>query len=63
MPELQARSRQPRRGIYILPTLFTIGTIFCGFYAVINTMKGSSIWRPWRLALRLLRRLTVALPA
>ena len=40
MPELQARNRQPRRGIYILPTLFTIGTIFCGFYAVINTMKG-----------------------
>ena len=40
MPELQAKSRQPRRGIYILPTLFTIGTIFCGFYAIINTMKG-----------------------
>ena len=40
MAELQARGRQPRRGIYILPTLFTIGTIFCGFYAVINTMKG-----------------------
>jgi CDP-diacylglycerol--serine O-phosphatidyltransferase len=40
MAELQTRSRQPRRGIYILPTLFTIGTIFCGFYAVINTMKG-----------------------
>jgi CDP-diacylglycerol--serine O-phosphatidyltransferase len=36
----QPKSRQPRRGIYILPTLFTIGTIFCGFYAVINTMKG-----------------------
>jgi len=40
MTELQGKSRQPRRGIYILPTLFTIGTIFCGFYAVINTMKG-----------------------
>lgn len=40
MAELQAKGRQPRRGIYILPTLFTIGTIFCGFYAVINTMKG-----------------------
>ena len=40
MAELLAKSRQPRRGIYILPTLFTIGTIFCGFYAVINTMKG-----------------------
>ncbi|MSO23032.1 MAG: CDP-diacylglycerol--serine O-phosphatidyltransferase [Acidobacteria bacterium] len=40
MDEMQTKSRQPRRGIYILPTLFTIGTIFCGFYAVINTMKG-----------------------
>src|SRR5262245_48284374 len=40
MAELQAKGRQPRRGIYILPTLFTIGTIFCGFYAVINAMKG-----------------------
>jgi len=29
-----------RRGIYILPTLFTIGTIFCGFYAVTNAAKG-----------------------
>lgn len=33
-----------RRGIYILPTLFTIGTIFCGFYAVINTLKGEFDW-------------------
>jgi CDP-diacylglycerol--serine O-phosphatidyltransferase len=40
VPDLQTKGRQPRRGIYILPTLFTIGTIFCGFYAVINTMKG-----------------------
>ncbi len=34
------RGRMRRRGIYILPTIFTIGTIFCGFYAVINAMKG-----------------------
>src|SRR2546427_13021265 len=40
MAELQTKGRQPRRGIYILPTLFSIGTIFCGFYALINTMKG-----------------------
>lgn len=40
MPEPHTKGRQPRRGIYILPTLFTIGTIFCGFYSVINTMKG-----------------------
>src|SRR6185369_12178885 len=40
MPRVEDNPRQPRRGIYILPTLFTIGTIFCGFYAVINAMKG-----------------------
>jgi len=40
MPSDEDRPRRQRRGIYILPTLFTIGTIFCGFYAVINAMKG-----------------------
>lgn len=40
MFETEPKARRPRRGIFILPTLFTIGTIFCGFYAVINTMKG-----------------------
>ncbi|MFN8009380.1 MAG: CDP-diacylglycerol--serine O-phosphatidyltransferase [Terriglobia bacterium] len=40
MASMDGKPRQQRRGIYILPTLFTIGTIFCGFYAVINAMKG-----------------------
>jgi CDP-diacylglycerol---serine O-phosphatidyltransferase len=39
MPD-RDRSRRFRRGIYVLPTIFTIGTIFCGFYALINAMKG-----------------------
>ncbi|MFN6202777.1 MAG: CDP-diacylglycerol--serine O-phosphatidyltransferase [Acidobacteriota bacterium] len=30
-----------RRGIYIIPSLFTIGNILCGFYALINALKGS----------------------
>ncbi|MCI0338161.1 MAG: CDP-diacylglycerol--serine O-phosphatidyltransferase [Acidobacteria bacterium] len=29
-----------RRGIYIIPSAFTIGNILCGFYAVINSVKG-----------------------
>jgi CDP-diacylglycerol--serine O-phosphatidyltransferase len=29
-----------RRGIYIIPSMFTIGNILCGFYAVINSLKG-----------------------
>jgi CDP-diacylglycerol--serine O-phosphatidyltransferase len=40
MSEDGKKNRRFRRGIYILPTLFTIGTIFCGFYALISTMKG-----------------------
>lgn len=30
-----------RRGIYIIPSIFTIGNILCGFYAVINGLKGA----------------------
>ncbi|MEW5978685.1 MAG: CDP-diacylglycerol--serine O-phosphatidyltransferase [Acidobacteriota bacterium] len=40
MADIKKRARRLRRGIYVLPTLFTIGTIFCGFYALINTFKG-----------------------
>ncbi len=29
-----------RRGIYIIPSAFTIGNILCGFYAVVNSLKG-----------------------
>lgn len=43
MSEHQVTSRLSRRGIrkgiYIVPSLFTIGNIFCGFYAVINSLK------------------------
>jgi len=40
MAETERKNRRFRRGVYILPTLFTIGTIFCGFYAIISTLKG-----------------------
>ena len=29
-----------RRGVFILPTLCTIGTIFCGFYSITSVMGG-----------------------
>lgn len=28
------------RGIYILPNLFTMGNLFCGFFAIISAIKG-----------------------
>lgn len=33
--------RRPRRAAYALPTLFTAGNIFLGFYALLETFQGS----------------------
>jgi CDP-diacylglycerol---serine O-phosphatidyltransferase len=30
-----------RKGVYILPNLFTTGGLFCGFYSVIQTLEGN----------------------
>lgn len=32
--------RRPRRGIYLLPNLFTTGGLFAGFYAIVASMQG-----------------------
>ncbi len=40
---LEARPpRQPRRGMYVLPSLFTAGNIAAGFYAIIQSVQGSA---------------------
>lgn len=40
----QAPNRRPaRRGMYILPSLFTAGTIAAGFYAIVQSLQGSTI--------------------
>ncbi|HET7065922.1 MAG TPA: CDP-diacylglycerol--serine O-phosphatidyltransferase, partial [Rudaea sp.] len=31
---------KPRRGIYLLPNLFTTGALFAGFYAIIAAISG-----------------------
>ena len=47
MSEHQEQQRPPRKGIrkgvYVIPSLFTIGNIFCGFYAVINSLKAYQV--------------------
>jgi CDP-diacylglycerol--serine O-phosphatidyltransferase len=54
MPEQKARElaaeggletrplRNPRRGMYVLPSLFTAGNIAAGFYAIIQSVQGSA---------------------
>lgn len=32
--------KKPRRGIYLLPNLFTTSALFCGFYAVVSSING-----------------------
>ncbi|MDA2938144.1 CDP-diacylglycerol--serine O-phosphatidyltransferase [Acidobacteria bacterium AH-259-A15] len=32
--------RKLRRSVYLLPSVFTVGTIFAGFYAIISTLNG-----------------------
>ncbi|MDH5378229.1 MAG: CDP-diacylglycerol--serine O-phosphatidyltransferase [Gammaproteobacteria bacterium] len=36
----QPEKRQRRRGIYLLPNLFTTGCLFFGFYAIVSAIKG-----------------------
>ncbi len=34
-------TRRFRRGIYLLPTLFTVGNLFCGFSSLVQTARAS----------------------
>lgn len=40
LPATLARPRKPRKGLYILPNLFTLGCLFGGFYAIVMAMQG-----------------------
>jgi CDP-diacylglycerol---serine O-phosphatidyltransferase len=32
-----------RRGVYVLPSLFTIGTLICGYVAILSTLRGAEL--------------------
>src|SRR5207237_1887946 len=36
-----ALARHRRKGIYILPSLFTIASLFAAFYAIVQAMQGN----------------------
>jgi CDP-diacylglycerol--serine O-phosphatidyltransferase len=35
------RQKHLSRGVFVLPSLFTVGNIFCGYYAILATMHGN----------------------
>lgn len=41
MSEVEHNELPPRRGIYLLPNLFTTAGLFAGFYAIVAGMKGN----------------------
>jgi CDP-diacylglycerol---serine O-phosphatidyltransferase len=42
------RSRRMRKGMYILPSLFTTGNMAAGFYAILEVLHATSV-TPWHL--------------
>lgn len=34
--------RSPRRGVYVLPSLFTVLNLLCGYYAILETFRGGA---------------------
>ena len=45
---------KPRRGIYILPSLFTTGNVFCGFYAFIAVLNEKYYVAAWALVVAII---------
>jgi CDP-diacylglycerol---serine O-phosphatidyltransferase len=39
-PRLDVRARRFRRGVYLLPSMFTMANLFCGYACVIYAMRG-----------------------
>ena len=47
----RSKSKRKRKGIYILPSIFTSLSIFCGFYAVTSSIKGNFLYASWAIIL------------
>ncbi len=38
-PRLEARARRFRRGVYLLPSMFTMANLFCGYACIVHSMR------------------------
>ncbi|MFH0813224.1 MAG: CDP-diacylglycerol--serine O-phosphatidyltransferase [Pseudomonadota bacterium] len=43
------RPKNARRGIYILPNLFTTASLFCGFYSIVASFNGDFTKAAWAI--------------
>jgi len=42
-PPKPTERRSVRRGMYVLPSLFTVGTLLCGYYAILSTQRAGEL--------------------
>jgi CDP-diacylglycerol--serine O-phosphatidyltransferase len=42
---------EPKKGIHILPSLFTTGNVFCGFYAFVAVLNEHFYYAAWAIAI------------
>ncbi len=43
-----------RRGIYILPNMFTTMNLFCGFYSIVSSINGNYVHAAWSIIIAIL---------
>jgi CDP-diacylglycerol--serine O-phosphatidyltransferase len=39
-PRLDVRARRFRRGVYLLPSMFTMANLFCGYACIVHSIRG-----------------------
>ena len=42
---------KPKKGIHILPSLFTTGNVFCGFYAFVAVLNENFYYAAWAIVI------------
>lgn len=45
----QHRKEQFKRGVFVLPSLITTASLFCGFLAILQSMKGNFVQASWMI--------------
>ncbi|MBF0493258.1 MAG: CDP-diacylglycerol--serine O-phosphatidyltransferase [Deltaproteobacteria bacterium] len=49
--ELKPRRSGIKRGVYILPSLFTTASLFCGFFSIVKSINGDFVMAAWMILL------------
>lgn len=51
MDDIPVKREGIKKGIYLLPNLFTTANLFCGFYSVVASLKGEFVISAWAILL------------